>query len=453
MCGIFGYLSSKENKISREEFYNNIKSLFVSSADRGEDASGFFHPYIGVVKSNDTPKNFVESEQFKSVLNHPVPRVFFGHTRKPSTGAGLSSDLDNTQPLWSAHWIMAHNGEVEYKEDALSKEELSSMNGETDSKIILLLLEKYGIEEFMKYLKGTAAFIISPRNIDNQIYIFRDSRPLNLFLDRDNNLWIASVQSWLEKIAKQEKENISLKSLFNKNIVELSSYDLFKVKFPHINKIGKFNLPVKTYKHREISKVDVPWERNTKNNNQETAKEKKDNILKLCDSCMGHFVTNVTINDGNKFNCEICGSLEGNKEIKSDYYILRINDKVTWLDKTERIDEMLKKYPLAVIVFENITTKSIRNPFVIKNNNLVKIVRPDLFLGEIKTEDAERFEKDTGFELKRAEWIYSASITIDKLGEHSMNVANKIGIQIMMAMTRMDRMEDPVYSSSSSNWD
>ena len=139
-----------------DEAHTLLQNIFIFSKDRGRDASGFSaihtnNPALITEKRPIDSMKFVErSARFKA-LRKAMPNVVVGHTRYSTSGD--PSRGRNNHPFNSQRYSLVHNGGISDWKNLASKEEIS-MRTETDSEILLHLLERKncfheGIQEAM----------------------------------------------------------------------------------------------------------------------------------------------------------------------------------------------------------------------------------------------------------------------------------------------------------------
>lgn len=250
MCGILGYLSVKENATNIDTFYKRLQFMFKDLQREGGsynniDATGYFHPYIGIAKGNYKAEEAIELPEFEEIKNYPVPQIFLGHVRK--TTEGHPEENENNHPLWSDNYILIHNGTVDSDILDTDIQEKYKMPGTVDSNHILACLEEYGIDDFRKHLKGLAAIIFIKRNEENALYFYRDTRPI-FIMRLGHSIWISSTKTSLLELAKigeKKKTDILFKDTYP--IVELSTGDMFRVRVDN----GSF-------KYKQYEKLTLP---------------------------------------------------------------------------------------------------------------------------------------------------------------------------------------------------
>jgi len=229
MCGIAGFITNKTGKVPEQLFYNRAKTLITELGKMGArsnnyDATGFYHTGMGIVKGNIPSYDFVQKDEFTQMERVKSPRIFMAHCRYATVG---DEDInDNNAPQWSDNYILVHNGGIESDEN-LKK----SFKGEVDSLHILACLEKYGEEEFIKHIRGVAAFVIAKRDNPDEIIFYRDTRPLYIMKDIFG-IWLASTREVLKEIdsisAVKERKGFK-KYFYYPEIADVPSGKVFKI--------------------------------------------------------------------------------------------------------------------------------------------------------------------------------------------------------------------------------
>lgn len=190
MCGIAFVINYGTDKMD----VDFIKRLLTNMDDRGGDASGYYfeRPKKGktirrIVKgplygddlfeevNEDSAEQTKEDKAFNSKYGlNGDERLVVLHTRKRTHGTEY--DNNNNMPIYSRDWIFVHNGVV--SADRLDK---YPYRGEVDSEEILARIQMYD-GDFKKALPeiGGSMSIIAKRMKDNELFLYRNSNPLDL---------------------------------------------------------------------------------------------------------------------------------------------------------------------------------------------------------------------------------------------------------------------------------
>jgi len=116
MCGIFGFLSQADSKISPKEFHGSLNRLFLFSESRGQEASGIamrFKDSMEVVKYPCAARRMIRTQEYKDLflnLRPGTPLMAIGHSRLVTDGH--QDVFQNNQPVVKEGIVGIHNGIV-----------------------------------------------------------------------------------------------------------------------------------------------------------------------------------------------------------------------------------------------------------------------------------------------------------------------------------------------------
>lgn len=189
-CGVVGVYSKKQESVA-PILYRAMLAL----QHRGQDAAGFTIWNKGFVEKKGTGlvENVFNKKDLETKGNAGI-----GHTRYPTVGTVLLSDIQPFRNTGKPNIALAHNGQISnYR---LLKQELEKKGFEfsssVDSEIIVyMILEKLkqgktieqGIKEIMKKLDG--AYSICSL-IENALVVFRDPAELKPLVWGENKSFI-----------------------------------------------------------------------------------------------------------------------------------------------------------------------------------------------------------------------------------------------------------------------
>lgn len=190
MCGIYGY-AGNIHKDKYELAFRLLRQLGKESEVRGVDSTGFsckFRDTDWIVTDKlpyrATVFNTV-SHKFKR-LRKRMPELFIGHTR---LGTGSSPIINNNNhPFYGEHYHMVHNGVVPSWKD-IQKENKLNMDSETDSEIIIRVLDKArasgkktsnAVEDVLEKVWGNMAVALLDKERP-YIWLFRNDNPIHIF--------------------------------------------------------------------------------------------------------------------------------------------------------------------------------------------------------------------------------------------------------------------------------
>ena len=178
MCGIFLYLTDKDDYYNSDKYYVNITNNFEIGKNRGPEFS---------------------------TLNK-YDNILLGFHRLAINGLNNNSN----QPFEIDNLKLICNGEI-YNYKNIAKDLNITLNTDSDCEIILHLYKLFGIEYTLNILDGVFSFILYDNKI-NKIYIARDPygvRPLYYFFDKnienENHICFASELKVLYNLSFNKK--------------------------------------------------------------------------------------------------------------------------------------------------------------------------------------------------------------------------------------------------------
>ncbi len=199
MCGLIGFSGATNFNPS------HIKLLMVLNAiDRGADATGFYTPQQGLVKSAEHAKVFLPKNTIQAT------DIFLGHVRAKTVGLNIDA---NAHPFSYENVVLAHNGTLVNHFELISNAGLNRNDFDVDSQCVAGLLNKsmgscdYNNFDPLEYFKpiteidGAAAFLFKDkRDLEegrtSRIFAYRNTeRPLHYGFDENNNMYISSIEA------------------------------------------------------------------------------------------------------------------------------------------------------------------------------------------------------------------------------------------------------------------
>lgn len=176
MCGHVGVAGKLEHK---DEAL--MKRLLLLDYFRGPDSTGFAalrnNGELKIAKMASHPLDLFDTKKFQDALSGWNSNVFLGHNRLATKGI---VNAVNAHPYEYGHIIGAHNGTL----DANSWKDLEELLGEktnVDSQAIFACIEKFGIEETVKHLRGAWALV----------WINLSDNSLNFLRNKERSFWYA----------------------------------------------------------------------------------------------------------------------------------------------------------------------------------------------------------------------------------------------------------------------
>jgi len=177
MCGIFGYITKKNTRLTsgQKDTRNRILSgLAVSMESRGDDSTGIAgidQGNIKLFKRATFARDFITLPGYKK-LTGTGPDIIIGHTRLATTGA--INDI-NSHPYQFGTITGVHNGIISNWKDI-------NPTVEVDSMVIFDDLNKTGnnfINTFSK-LSGNFAIVWNHAPESDSLYMVSSGNPLSL---------------------------------------------------------------------------------------------------------------------------------------------------------------------------------------------------------------------------------------------------------------------------------
>ena len=237
MCGIFGYIGSKN---AYKEVFDGLKLLQY----RGYDSCGIAYYNIDHFELEKAIGSLNNLKEINS-----KPNIAFGHTRWATNG---KVTLENTHPhtSFNGEFTIVHNGIIENAEELKSnlKQSGISFNSQTDTEVIANLLASFNetpdncIMMLHKYLKGSYSLIIGLK--DGTIYLVKKFSPLNI-LKNSNGIYISSDSSSLTSGELYTLNDYDILKIFNNEITMLCGKSLKFQKYTN----NKENLKINGFKH------------------------------------------------------------------------------------------------------------------------------------------------------------------------------------------------------------
>lgn len=171
MCGIFGIVFGKDERVDRETSRQLVLSLLTLSETRGREAAGLaVHDgqRIEVLKQSGSVSAFLASERLRGVLDRAFERheqakqsggawlAIAGHTRLVTNG--FQSNDDNNQPVITAGCVALHNGIIVNDRALAGRHPELSIKSEVDTEVLAALLgSRLGSGDLVSATRSTFA--------------------------------------------------------------------------------------------------------------------------------------------------------------------------------------------------------------------------------------------------------------------------------------------------------
>lgn len=156
MCGIFGAVFGKDDRISARLAERVIEKLYRCSQTRGSEAAGLAlvgPERIDVLKQAGTADEFLRSAKFHELFHGGIERyersrasglAVIGHTRLVTNG--FQSNSDNNQPVIARGTVGIHNGIIVNDADLWRRHPGMDRSSEVDTEVLVQLLRR-GLDE------------------------------------------------------------------------------------------------------------------------------------------------------------------------------------------------------------------------------------------------------------------------------------------------------------------
>jgi predicted glutamine amidotransferase len=240
MCGIFGWLGKDPKDFNKDKF----DKLGIYNVDRGRSSCGISYDgeiYIGLDKNKLYYDFILENE-----INPVTYPVVIGHTRQSSVGAvnehnahpfGFDVNNDDT----GFKFIGCHNGTLSNHESLAKKylidltasyefttvqnNVVESVRTKIDSEILLEILHKTKSFKVLSEYIGGAALYWTDTDNPNVAYLWKGAsrtlstdkpnvtvveRPLFVYRENSNSMYISSLDTALKSIADDHKNIYSV---------------------------------------------------------------------------------------------------------------------------------------------------------------------------------------------------------------------------------------------------
>lgn len=172
MCGVGGLFSLAEVSAAQEQVLCRMKDFMN---ERGPDANGL------LIKNN----------------------LGLVHTRLSI----IDIDKRSNQPMESENWILSFNGEIiNFVSIRMQLKSQYQFQTNSDSEVLLLALEAWGLEKTLKKCAGMYAFLAYDKK-NKLLYAVRDRlgiKPLYYFNEPERALWFASTPATIAAALPQK---------------------------------------------------------------------------------------------------------------------------------------------------------------------------------------------------------------------------------------------------------
>ena len=223
MCGIFGWITSRNADIPDAVYMKGIKELLLQSETRGKEASGICginQNNVQVYKKCIRAKRLVHTKEFKDVLESTMAKkgyMVMGHARMVTNGS--REDDENNQPVLRNDLICIHNGIIVNDLELWSDHPDLSRSAEVDTEIFLALMEKYdytkslfdAFEKCLDEIEGSLSIALLDRTSD-YILLYTNVGSLYTVKSGDGEMLLFASEKY---ILEQTIKKVRLGNWFN----------------------------------------------------------------------------------------------------------------------------------------------------------------------------------------------------------------------------------------------
>ena len=222
MCGIFGIIRSKESTLSETLVKKIATDLFLLSASRGKEASGFAlysNEQITIYKTPDHPKDLISSAGYKKIIsekNLANVRAVIGHSRMVTNGTEYSNV--NNQPFVKNNIAGIHNGIIVNEADIWKKYSGEERISDLDSEVIPTIIRhglnngsnlSQALELLYKEIYGMASIALMFADFEN-IVLATNNGSLYFNVSKSGNEIVFASENFIhrELIHKSNIQNL-----------------------------------------------------------------------------------------------------------------------------------------------------------------------------------------------------------------------------------------------------
>ncbi len=222
MCGIFGIIRSKESTLSETLVKKIATDLFLLSASRGKEASGFAlytNEQITIYKTPYHPKDLIASAGYKKIIsekNLVNVRAVIGHSRMVTNGTEYSNV--NNQPFVKNNITGIHNGIIVNEADIWKKYSTEERISDLDSEVIPTIIRhglnngsnlSQALELLYKEIHGMASIALMFADLEN-IVLATNNGSLYFNVSKSGNEIVFASENFIhrELIHKSNIQNL-----------------------------------------------------------------------------------------------------------------------------------------------------------------------------------------------------------------------------------------------------
>lgn len=221
MCGIFGWIKPTGRATTKLDLAEVFRNGLIETQVRGEHATGFWAPRIGLVKDVGNAEDFVDNNMVPDSI--ASERFVIGHCRLASSkyraNAKHMEDPSNAQPFVGKRYVMIHNGTL-----GTPKIKKYNYSSKVDSEIILAYCETTSVRNALASINGSATVVIYDKKLRKLFFWTNGERPLAICY-YEGIIFFASTRTILRKTLQPKSkfqifDDISFGVLYEYEILE-----------------------------------------------------------------------------------------------------------------------------------------------------------------------------------------------------------------------------------------
>jgi len=211
MCGLIGFSGNRGKKFD----VSKIATLFMYNLERGQDATGFWTPKSGNIKSLEKASKFLNKE-FKKI---EPDCVLIGHVRAGST---YKNFITAAHPFEGEKCVLAHNGTLTNSTYLANHYKIASNGYNTDTDLLHKILEENFGSKILSQIDGTASLLIHDKNAklkkgqeNSTLFAFRltHDRPLYYGFSPEG-IYFSSMEEGLDFIGCEDIKQFDVGKLY-----------------------------------------------------------------------------------------------------------------------------------------------------------------------------------------------------------------------------------------------
>ncbi len=197
MCGMVGYFGEWSDK--KEKMFCDLLRL---SALRGPHSTGVAFGGVNgatdMVKDAVLPDTLMAGAEYKSITGAGWYNCYIGHNRWATTGAVVEA---NAHPFEFPNLIGCHNGTLQSRFDLEGGSKF-----DTDSETIFYNMNKDGLRETYKQLRGAVALVWWDKRNHTLNFIRNHHRPLVYAWTKDKSGIMWASEGWMIDVAAKRNK-------------------------------------------------------------------------------------------------------------------------------------------------------------------------------------------------------------------------------------------------------